>query len=228
MTLDDTIESWHRYYKRAKRMHAPAELAYTFTVEGSLPDGPVALAAAHRSTLDHIALIRGIDRYLSFMYDGKVSTIRKLVPRINSAGGINVRSAAIKKNLYAHLDAGDAVVFFPQGTQEQTITTWREGIFRLITEYEHDRGCAVPVVPTGITYELSSPFWEVPTRALNGMAHMLKIIEKEYPRLRSTARVTLGTPIKERRSYHDLATAAKYETARLSNMTIELKNWLPF
>lgn len=140
-------------YRIVRAVVAPAGRRWLrLTVEGAqhVPaDGPVLLAANHRSVLDHVLLALAAPRPLRFLgkqelasgVSGWWNRLTGMVPIERGAGDL----AALRR-VVEHLDAGEAFGIFPEGTRAPTahVYRFRSGLARLAA------WSGAPVVPVGI------------------------------------------------------------------------------
>jgi len=115
-------------YRIAKALLSrPLRRAYDIEVEGDdhLPDGPVVLAANHRSFMDSIFLALVVDRAVSFLAKAEYFDRRRTAWLFRSTGQIPLRRGnpagarrAIDDALSV-LDKGGVVGVYPEGTRSR-------------------------------------------------------------------------------------------------------------
>ena len=128
-------------------------------VEGQehLPsEGPVVLAANHMSLLDIPLIAMSTRRHISFVARRSLAHSRPMAFLLDQCGAVLVdRGAADRRALsemIAHLEAGDALAVFPEGTRS---TDGHIGPF-LAGALVAARRASAPIVPIGIqgTFEV--------------------------------------------------------------------------
>ena len=115
-------------YRLAKALlRRPLRRAYDVEVEGdaNLPDGPVVLAANHRSFMDSIFLALVVDRPVSFLAKAEYFDRRRTAWLFRSTGQIPLRRgnpAGVRRAFDAALDVlarGGVVGVYPEGTRSR-------------------------------------------------------------------------------------------------------------
>lgn len=142
-------------YRLAKvLLSRPLRTAYDIDVEGDprLPDGPVVLAANHRSFMDSIFLALVVDRAVSFLAKAEYFDRRRTAWIFRSTGQIPLRRGhpvgarrAIDDALGV-LDRGGVVGVYPEGTRSRDGKLHRGnlGPARLAA------ASGAPIVPVGL------------------------------------------------------------------------------
>jgi glycerol-3-phosphate dehydrogenase (NAD(P)+) len=116
----------------------------------NIPDGPVILAANHRSFLDPFVVGICIRRPVYFVAKSELFENRLLGWFLNCLGAFPVRRGESDEDMMttalALLERGEAVVIFPEGTRRRTgpLGSPRRGVGRLALE------SGAPVVPIAI------------------------------------------------------------------------------
>lgn len=156
-------------YRLAKALlNRPLRRAYDIEVEGDahLPDGPVVLAANHRSFMDSIFLALVVDRTVSFLAKAEYFDRRRTAWIFRSTGQIPLRRGdpagarrAIDTALGV-LDRGGVVGVYPEGTRSRDGMLHRGtlGPARLAAR------SGAPIVPVGLlgTDEVQAPGERLP------------------------------------------------------------------
>jgi 1-acyl-sn-glycerol-3-phosphate acyltransferase len=181
-------------YRLAKGLLSrPLRRAYDIEVEGEdrIPDGPVVLAANHRSFMDSIFLALVVERAVSFLAKAEYFDRRRTAWLFRSTGQIPLRRGnpagarrAIDDALGV-LDRGGVVGVYPEGTRSRDGKLHRGnlGPARLAAT------SGAPLVPVGL----------VGTEAVQAP-------DQRLPRLRKRVAVRFGEPIHlERPSASDRA-----------------------
>ncbi len=180
-------------YRLAKALLSrPLRRAYDIEVDGEdrIPDGPVVLAANHRSFMDSIFLALAVDRAVSFLAKAEYFDRRRTAWVFRSTGQIPLRRGspagarqAIDDALGV-LDRGGVVGVYPEGTRSRDGKLHRGnlGPARLAAT------SGAPIVPVGLlgTDEVQAP-------------------DQRLPRLRKRVAVRFGEPMRLRASASDRA-----------------------
>jgi 1-acyl-sn-glycerol-3-phosphate acyltransferase len=175
-------------YRLAKALLSrPLRRAYDIEVDGDdrLPDGPVVLAANHRSFMDSIFLALVVDRAVSFLAKSEYFDRRRTAWIFRSTGQIPLRRGnltgarrAIDDALRV-LDRGGVVGVYPEGTRSRDGKLHRGnlGPARLAAT------SGAPIVPVGLlgTEQVQAP-------------------DQRLPRLGQPVAVRFGDPIRLRPS----------------------------
>jgi 1-acyl-sn-glycerol-3-phosphate acyltransferase len=170
----------------------PLRKAYDIDVEGDarLPDGPIVLAANHRSFMDSIFLALAVDRTVSFLAKAEYFDRRRTAWLFRSTGQIPLRRGspagarqAIEQALGV-LDRGGVVGVYPEGTRSRDGKLHRGnlGPARLAA------ASGAPIVPVGLlgTDEVQAP-------------------DQRLPRVGRRVAVRFGQPIRLRPAASDRA-----------------------
>jgi 1-acyl-sn-glycerol-3-phosphate acyltransferase len=113
-------------------------------------DGPVLIAATHRSHADSIALALAAGRPVHFLGDLALTRTPLLGPLLPKLGMVPLRRGEVDTgalDVVRHLlDDGHAVVVYPEGSRSRdgTVHRLRSGVARVAAERQ------VPVVPAGL------------------------------------------------------------------------------
>lgn len=180
-------------YRLAKALLSrPLRKAYDIKVDGDtrLPDGPVVLAANHRSFMDSIFLALVVDRAVSFLAKAEYFDRRRTAWIFRSTGQIPLRRGspaearrAIDEALGV-LDRGGVVGVYPEGTRSRDGLLHRGnlGPARLAA------AAGAPIVPVGLlgTDKVQAP-------------------DQRLPRLGQEVEVRFGKPIRPDASASDRA-----------------------
>ena len=156
-------------YRLAKAvLSRPLRTAYDIEVEGDahLPDGPVVLAANHRSFMDSIFLALVVDRAVSFLAKAEYFDRRRTAWILRATGQIPLRRGnpagarrAIDDALGV-LDQGGVVGVYPEGTRSRDGMLHRGnlGPARLAAT------SGAPIVPVGLlgTDKVQAPDQRLP------------------------------------------------------------------
>ena len=151
-------------YRLAKAvLSGPLNSAYEIDVQGErdLPDGPVIVAANHRSFMDSVILGLVVDRPISFLAKAEYFDKRRTAWLFRATGQIPIRRgspAGAREALDASrevLDSGGVVGVYPEGTRSRDGQLGRGhlGPARLAW------ASGAPVVPVGLagTEEIQPP-----------------------------------------------------------------------
>ena len=156
-------------YPLAKALlNRPLRRAYDVQVDGDacLPDGPVVLAANHRSFMDSIFLALVVDRRVSFLAKAEYFDRRRTAWIFRSTGQIPIRRGdptGARGAMDAALDVlgrGGVVGVYPEGTRSRDGRLHRGtlGPARLAAT------SGAPIVPIGLrgTHEVQAPDQRLP------------------------------------------------------------------
>jgi 1-acyl-sn-glycerol-3-phosphate acyltransferase len=156
-------------YRLAKTLLSrPLRRAYDIEIEGDtrLPDGPVVLAANHRSFMDSIFLALAVDRAVSFLAKAEYFDRRRTAWIFRSTGQIPLRRGNPTGARQAIDDAlgvlgrGGVVGIYPEGTRSRDGMLHRGnlGPARLAA------ASGAPIVPVGLlgTEEVQAPDQKLP------------------------------------------------------------------
>jgi 1-acyl-sn-glycerol-3-phosphate acyltransferase len=170
-------------YRLAKALLSrPLRRAYDIEVEGDdrLPDGPVVLAANHRSFMDSIFLALVMKRSVSFLAKAEYFDRRRTAWLFRSTGQIPLRrgnpagARQAMDDALGVLDRGGVVGVYPEGTRSRDGKLHRGnlGPARLAAT------SGAPIVPVGLlgTDQVQAP-------------------DQRLPRLGQQVSVRFGTPI---------------------------------
>lgn len=114
------------------------------------PTGPVLFAPIHRSNIDFAYLIFATDRKTFFMAKHSLWKIPIIRHLIQTMGAFPVKRGTADresmKNAEAVLEAGQALVLFPEGTRQEgdSVGPLMDGAMFLALR------CSVPVIPVGL------------------------------------------------------------------------------
>jgi 1-acyl-sn-glycerol-3-phosphate acyltransferase len=171
-------------YRLAKALLSrPMRKAYDIEVDGDarLPDGPVVLAANHRSFMDSIFLALVVDRAVSFLAKAEYFDRRRTAWLFRSTGQIPLRRgnpAGARRAMgeaLGVLDQGGVVGVYPEGTRS------RDGML-----HRGNLGPAKLAATSGASI--------VPVGLLG--TDKVQAPEQRLPRLRQPVAVRFGQPIR--------------------------------
>jgi 1-acyl-sn-glycerol-3-phosphate acyltransferase len=187
-------------------------LGFSFRAKGwrRIPRrGPVLIIANHQSFFDPIALTLACPRRLLFLARKSLFKPRWFAWLLSSLGGVPMDQEGVAKEglkaILGHLQAGEAVVVFPEGTRTENgrLSPLKPGVQLLIKRTQ------ATIVPMGIAGAFEAlPYWH----------HIPTLSPLFLPAGKSTIAVWVGEPL----DCHRLADLPREQL--VAELTVELEN----